>query len=373
MKMGLLTTYPPTQCGLATFSKALAEHLSILKADVNIVRVVDAPQPREPQVASQLVTGDDQSVEGAVATLNGCDVVIVQHEYGIFGGPDGADILEVLAAVRVPVIAVLHTVLAAPTANQLEVLAKVLLRADAVVTLTHAGRQLLISQWNADPNRVAVIPHGAYPNHSERGDVVGSRPMILTWGLLGPGKGIEWALEAIAGLTDLDPRPRYSIVGRTHPRVVKGHGEAYRHSLFSIVDRLGIQSMVRFDNRYLDLPELQSVVRRADVVLLPYDSGDQVTSGVLSEAIVAGKPVVSTPFPHAVELLSTGAGVLVQRGDSGAIEAALRTVMTEPRAALTMARAARGLAPRQHWSSVARAYVNLASLLVRRSARSAVG
>jgi polysaccharide biosynthesis protein PslF len=362
---GLLTTYPPTQCGLATFSHALAEHLQAVGAQVSVVRAVEAPAPPEHLVTSQWVAGDPRTTQAAVDALDECDVVIVQHEYGIFGGRDGDDVVGLLRQLRVPVIAVLHTVLTDPTPHQHEVLADVLRYSDVAVTMTHAGRQLVRSGWGADPNRVAVIPHGAHPNLSNPVEEVRPAPTILTWGLLSKDKGIEWALEALAHLTDLDPRPVYRIVGQTHPKVIEHDGEAYRHRLVETADRLGVSAMVEFDDRYHDTPTLQAIVRSADVVLLPYVSPDQVTSGVLTEAVVAGRPVVSTPFPHAVEQLSGGAGLLVPRRDARATAGALRRVLTEPGLAAHMRRTAEGLAAEQLWSSVARAYIALAGTLAR--------
>ncbi|KQY47899.1 glycosyltransferase [Cellulomonas sp. Root137] len=373
IRFGVLSTFPPTQCGLATFSSALATHLVGAGADVSVVRVVDSLQPPVPLVSHQLVTGKPDEARDAAAALNACDVALVQHEYGIFGGPDGADVLDVLARVRVPVITVLHTVLADPTAHQHEVLARVVAASSVTVTMTEAGRQRLIAGWGVDPESVTVIAHGARDNRVQDESVTAPRtaPTVLTWGLLGEGKGIEWALEALAGLSDLRPRPTYRIVGQTHPKVLERSGEAYRHRLERLVDRLGLGAVVQFDDRYLDVPTLQRIVAAADVVLLPYDSPDQVTSGVLTEAVVAGKPVVSTAFPHAVELLSGGAGILVPRRDPAAIGAGLRRVLTEPGLAGSMSAASRGLAPGLSWTAVAGQYLGLGAELLHARTRSA--
>ena len=373
IRFGVLSTFPPTQCGLATFSSALATHLVEAGADVSVVRLVDSPQPPVPLVSHQLVTGAPDEARAAAAALNACDVALVQHEYGIYGGADGVDVLDVLARVRVPVITVLHTVLARPTPHQHEVLARVVAASSMTVTMTEAGRQRLIAGWGVDPGSVTVIAHGARDNRSPDGPVTPRHtgPVVLTWGLLGEGKGIEWALEALAGLTDLRPRPTYRIVGQTHPKVRERCGEVYRDGLARLVDRLGIGAMVQMDDRYLDVPTLQRIVASADVVLLPYDSPDQVTSGVLTEAVVAGKPVVSTAFPHAVELLSGGAGLLVPRRDPVAIRTALRRVLTEPGLAAAMGAASRGLAPGLLWSAVAGRYVDLGAGLLNARALSA--
>ena len=365
ISFGVLSTFPPTQCGLATFSQALVTHLEAGGADVGVVRIVDEIEPPEPCVVHQLVVSDPAASRKAAAALNGFDVAIIQHEYGIFGGRDGSDVIGVLDRLRVPVLSVLHTVLTNPTAHQHKVLARVVERSSVVVTMTETARRRLIHGWAVDPDKVKVIAHGAADNRSIGAHPVGAaRPTILTWGLLGEGKGIEWGLSAMAGLTDLDPQPLYQIVGETHPRVVEHEGEAYRDRLTALTRKLGIGSMVAFDARYLDGASLRRIVRDADVILLPYDSRDQVTSGVLTEAVVAGKPVVSTRFPHAVELLSSGAGILVPQRDPAAISAALRRVITEPGLAERMAETSRRLAPALLWPAVADEYVELGQSLL---------
>ena len=362
--VAVLTTFPPTQCGLATFSHALVRHLECSGAAVGVVRVVDAEQPDVPAVVHQWVVGDPRGARGAAAAMDRYDVAIVQHEYGIFGGADGADVLEVLDRVEVPLIVVLHTVLSAPTPHQHEVLARVVAAASVVVTMTETARTRLLAGWSVDEADVVVIAHGAEDNQPRPSDPPpSSPPVILTWGLLGEGKGIEWALEAMAGLADLDPSPRYLVVGETHPRVVEREGEAYRERLHALVRDLGLSDVVRFDGRYLESAVLRRIVRSADVVLLPYDSRDQVTSGVLTEAVVAGKPVVSTTFPHAVELLSGGAGLLVPQRDPVAMSAALRRILVEPGTGARMAALAREIAPTLLWSAVADQYLAIGRTL----------
>ncbi len=325
-----------------------------------------------PLVTHQLVIRQPGAARAAAQVLNSFDVAIIQHEYGIFGGRDGADVLDVLDRVRVPVIAVLHTVLTQPTLHQHHVLAHVTQSASVVVTMTETARRRLIRGWAVDPAKVVVIAHGAEHNRSVGGSPsMTSTPTILTWGLLGEGKGIEWALPAMAGLADLTPQPLYRVVGQTHPRVAAREGEAYRDRLKASASSLGITAMVSFEGRYLEGPLLRRIVRDADVILLPYDSRDQVTSGVLTEAVVAGKPIVSTSFPHAVELLSSGAGILVPQRDPAAIGAALRRVLTEPGLAAQMATTSRGLAPGLLWPAVARQYADLGRSLLKADQRPA--
>jgi polysaccharide biosynthesis protein PslF len=362
--IGLLSTYPPTQCGLATFSAALRAELFRGRGEVGVVRVVDHPDAcSDPAVEAHLVNGSVNSARDAVDCLNSYDAVVVQHEYGIYGGPDGCDVVDLVEALTVPTIVVFHTVLQEPTTRQRHILRRLLEAADIAVTMTETARTRLVNGYGADPTQVTVIPHGAIDLGVERpSPSTAVRPLILTWGLLGPGKGIEWAIDAMPALRDL--QPRYLVTGKTHPKVLDRHGEDYRRGLRQRADRRGVGHLVELDDSYLGVRELAALVGAADVVLLPYDSREQVTSGVLIEAVAAGRPVVSTAFPHAVELLPDGPGLVVPQRDPAALAGALRRVLTEPGLADRMAAQAVLKAPELFWGAVAERYRQLAGRLV---------
>lgn len=367
--IGILSTYPPTQCGLATFSAALTEHLNLSAGAAGVVRIVDEPEPHPGgEVAVHVVNGSPSSVDAAIRSLNGFQAVVVQHEYGIYGGPDGCDVIDLVAGLTVPTIVVLHTVLQEPTPRQRRILRWLVESADVLVTMTETARRRLVETYGADPGAVVVIPHGAI-DHGPRNSGAArterrpnDRPLVLTWGLLGPGKGIEWAIDAMPGLRDL--RPRYLVIGKTHPKVLDRDGEDYRDSLARRAEMRGVADVVELDDRYLGVDELADLVQRADVVLLPYDSREQVTSGVLIEAVAAGRPVVSTGFPHAVELLGDGTGLVVPQRDPAALEAALRRALAEPGLADELVERARRKAPDLLWSAVAARYQQIADSLV---------
>lgn len=366
VRYGFLSTYPPTQCGLATFTAALFDALvTSVDGEGRVVRVVEERAPRPArEVVGQLVAGEPATLRRAAELLGDTDVAIIQHEFGIYGGPDGEEVLALMDTLDIPAVVVLHTVLSAPTAHQRAVLEAVVAGADAVVTMTVTARDRLAAGYDVDLGKVSVIPHGA-PEFAAATSGVATplfrtgSPTVLTWGLLGPGKGVEWGIEAMAQLTDLYPAPHYVIAGQTHPKVVQRHGEAYREQLGEQIRRLGVGANVSLDGRYRDAAGLAALVGNADVVLLPYDSTEQVTSGVLIEAIAALRPVVATRFPHAVELLAGGAGLLVPHRDPGAIATALRTVLTRADAAAAMTRAAAMTAPQLHWAAVADRYREL--------------
>jgi glycosyltransferase involved in cell wall biosynthesis len=374
---GFLSTYPPTQCGVATFSAALLKHLTRQGSGdrAGVVRIVDAAQPAVyPDVVAQLVNGSPDGPAVVARVLNGFDVAVVQHEYGIYGGRDGADVLHVLAELSVPAIVVLHTVLSAPSPHQRQVLERIADAAAAIVVMSGTAARRLSESYLVDARKVSVIPHGApgirrlsppasfdpftAPTPARR------RPTILTWGLFGPGKGIEWAIEAFAALDGIDPAPRYLIAGRTHPKVLARDGEAYRDSLRARAQALGVAADVEFDPAYRNTPALTDLVRQADVVLLPYDSTEQATSGVLIEAVAARRPIVATRFPHAAELLADGAGLLVPHRDVAAMTEALHAVLTRPGLAASMTAASGRIAPDLEWSAVADSYRALAASLI---------
>ena len=362
---GILSTFPPTSCGIATFSAALAAGLIGDGASVNVVRCEPAPNIEDVLVVGSLDDSTDVGHRRAIDALNLNDLVIVQHEYGLYGGADGEFVIDVIASITAPVVVVAHTVLTAPTTNQRRVLVEVCHHADAIVVMTETARQRLLNGFDVERSKVHLIPHGAAtplaaPSVSQRRH--GAPPLLLTWGLLGPGKGIEWAIDAMAELRDVHPRPEYVIAGATHPKVRERHGESYREML---VERAASSPVdILFDDAYRDLMSLTQLIQSADLVVLPYDSRDQVTSGVLVDAVAAGRPVVSTAFPHAVELLASGAGIVVPQRDPVALGRAIRSVLTDPALAASMEAEARRLAPDLAWPAVARRYGELADVVV---------
>jgi glycosyltransferase involved in cell wall biosynthesis len=364
---GILSTFPPTSCGIATFSAALAAGLIADGASVDVVRCGPSPDVEDVLVVASLADTSPSDRPAAVDALNANDVVIVQHEYGLYDGRDGESILELIAAIDAPIVVVAHTVLSEPTANQRLVLERVCAAADAIVVMTETARSRLFAGFDVDHAKVLLISHGAAtPSdaRAERQRPVDRPARLLTWGLLGPGKGIEWAIDALADLSDLDTQPVYMIAGATHPKVREQHGEEYRDMLVDRATASGSSGRVIFEDTYRDLASLTDLIQSADLVVLPYDSRDQVTSGVLVDAVAAGRPVVSTAFPHALELLASGAGIVVPQRDPAALASAIRSVLTDPALAASMAAEARRLAPGLSWPAVAHRYVGLGDRLV---------
>ena len=362
---GILSTFPPTSCGIATFSAALAAGLIADGSSVDVVRCGPSPDMEDALVMVSLDDDSPSSRAAAVDVLDATDVVIVQHEYGLYAGRDGDSILALMDAVHAPMVVVAHTVISDPTDHQRSVLEQVCDKADVVVVMTDTARERLIGGYAVESAKVVVIPHGAATPAARTGfeprTRVGAPARLLTWGLLGPGKGIEWAIDAMALVDDVRPAPTYVVAGATHPKVRERSGEAYRTMLMERAARSTAD--ITFDDTYRDLASLTDLIRSADLVVLPYDSRDQVTSGVLVDAVAAGRPVVSTAFPHAVELLASGAGIVVPQRDPVALGLAIRAVLTDPDLAASMAAEARRLAPELSWSAVAHRYSRLGERL----------
>lgn len=358
--IGFVSTYTPTVCGLATYTSsllgAIAKHRRSRRG-LEVVGLVDDDRPlatnRDVMLRHRI---GGASTARAARLLNTFDTVSIQHEFGIFGGRDGEEVIDFTSQITVPTAVTFHTVLENPSPHQYEIINRLASDADRIVVMSDAASHRLTRRYGIDAGRIASIPHGADVLLGGPSLVTGSRPLILTWGLIGPGKGLEAAIEALAELRDLDPMPRYVIAGATHPNVVHASGESYRESLSALVERLGVGHMVEFDNRYRDRPSLARLVRSADMVLLPYESLEQVTSGVLVEAVAAGKPVVATEFPHAVELLNSGAGITVPHGDTSALAESIRLLLSNPDLRRRMASRSRQLADEWYWPTIGRRF-----------------
>jgi glycosyltransferase involved in cell wall biosynthesis len=334
---------------------------------VSVVRVTDTKEPRPSgglEVVADLVAEDESSIDAAVAALNDCDVAVLQHEYGLYGGADGDVFVKLVERLHVPTIAVLHTVTPHPTSHQVHVLNDIIKGVDVVVVMseTAAATLRVVNENQSTP--VLVIPHGAITSPNEPDASRPTAPLLLTWGLLGPGKGIEWMIDAMALLRDQGLTPTYTIAGATRPKVRAREGERYRDSLIERVESNGLGDLVHFDDVYRDRPSLQELIHSASVVILPYDSKDQATSGVLVEAIAAGIPVVATAFPHATELLASGAGVIVDHKDAPALARALHSLLTSPSLLSAMEIEALRVSSTLDWQTVAAQYQEIATSLV---------
>ncbi|TAK01263.1 MAG: glycosyltransferase [Chloroflexota bacterium] len=293
------------------------------------------------------------------------DIVSIQHEYGIWGGTDGEHVLDFVNALRVPAIATLHTVLRTPTPGQRAVLAELVASVEATVVMSRSAATLLATAYGVDPRRLEIIPHGVPdlplvdPEAIKPAlDLVGRR-VILSFGLLGPRKGYELAIDALPDVVAAHPEALYVIVGATHPDLVRREGEAYRNGLVARARAHGLGDHVRFVDRFVGRVELSRWLEAADVFVTPYLNLDQIVSGTLSYAMGAGRAIVSTPYAYASELLADGRGLLVQPGSPALLGRALNNVLEDGDLRAAMGRRAYEHSRQMVWSSVGLDYGRL--------------
>jgi glycosyltransferase involved in cell wall biosynthesis len=298
--------------------------------------------------------------------LDACvNVVSIQHEYGIWGGQDGSHVIDFVGDLDVPAVATLHTVLRDPTPGQRAVLSELVARTAATVVMSRSAATLLTNAYGVDPRRLDVIPHGVPdlplidPAEVKPRLGVEGRDVILSFGLLGPGKGYELALDALPEVVAAHPLALYVVVGATHPDLLRTEGEAYRESLVRQVQRLGMTSHVQFVDRFVGRIELTRWLQAADVFVTPYPNLDQIVSGTLSYAMGAGRAIVSTPYAYANELLADGRGVLVAPGSPTRLATALTEVLGDHDLRAAIGRRAHAYSRGMVWSAVGAEYGRL--------------
>lgn len=340
LRLAIVGTGLPRKCGIATFTGDVIEQLGIHHPEISTdLYVLDQPgQPLDYEGVSGVIATDDAADYQRVARAineSGVDAVWLQHEYGIFGGPDGALACDFVDRLAPPLILTLHTILAEPTENQHAVLAHLVERASQIMVMSRSGRDLLVERYGVSRGIVTVIPHGAPDRPFGRETAFKRRlglehhRVLMTFGLLGPGKGIERMLEALPEIVARHPDVVYRIVGQVHPGLGDA-GIAYRDGLVALSERLGIADHVAWENRFLETPELLDQLEACDIYVTPYPNLQQSTSGTLSYAVALGKAVVSTPYVHARELLAEGAGMLVEPNSPGALANAVITLLDDP-------------------------------------------
>jgi glycosyltransferase involved in cell wall biosynthesis len=364
VRIAYVSTYTPRRCGIATFTHDLAAVTS--SREIVALHPPEQQPPYPIEVHHRIRRDEAADYTQAARALDGCvDVVSIQHEYGIWGGQDGEHVLDFVRALRVPAVATLHTVLRDPTPSQRAILSELVARSAATVVMSRSAASLLTSAYGVDARRLDVIPHGVPelplvdPVAVKPGLEVAGREVILSFGLLGPGKGYELALDALPAVVAAHPSALYVVVGATHPDLLRTEGETYRQTLVAKVRRLGMEKHVRFIDRFVGRVELTRWLQAADVFVTPYPNLDQIVSGTLSYAMGAGRAVVSTPYAYAKELLADGRGVLVAPGSPVALASALNDVLGDHDLRAAIGRRAYEYSRGMVWSAVGATYGRL--------------
>ncbi len=359
----------PRQCGIATFTADLCTALGAEFPGVQVAAlpVNDIPEGYAyPERVRFELYQDDLSTYSAAAdflNISNVDLVCLQHEYGIFGGRAGSNILTLLRELRMPVVTTLHTVLKEPDPDQRAVLEELAHLSDRLVVMTRRGAEFLREIYRVPPAKVDVIPHGipdvAFVDPGFYKDQFGleRNKVLLTFGLLSPNKGIEHVIEALPGVVARHPELVYVIVGATHPHVLRREGESYRLSLQRLARKAGVDRHVIFHGRFVSAEDLVQFLGAADIYITPYLNAAQIVSGTLAYAVGAGKAVVATPYWHAEELLADARGVLVPFANPAAIAEQLNALLEDDAARHAMRKRAYLYAREMTWPHVARAYM----------------
>ena len=368
-RIAFLADYVPRQCGIATFTADLREAIAAQYSDLHssIIAVTDRPEGYHypSEVRFEIPEQDISAYRRAADFLNlvNVDVLCLQHEFGIFGGPSGRHLLTLLRNLRMPVVTTLHTILRDPTRAQKLMLQEVIKLSARVVSMAEKGVAFLCDIYGTPADKIDLIPHGipdvpfADPNYYKDKFGAEGRPVLLTFGLLSPNKGIEYVLNALPAIVREFPNVLYIVLGATHPHLVRDHGETYRLSLERLAKKNGVEKNVIFFNRFVDKDELMEFLGATDIYVTPYLNEAQITSGTLAFSFGAGKAVISTPYWHAEELLGDGRGVIVPFADTSSISQAVCDLLRNETMRHTMRKAAYLLGRKMVWSQVGKDYV----------------
>ena len=377
----MLGTYPPRECGIATFTQdtvlSLRQWPTLIR-EVTVCAVNDWPPSYRygPDVRYAIDDSQLASYRRAARYINQsrADIVSIQHEYGIFRGDDGDFVLEFMRHLGIPIVTTLHTVLSKPQGHFKEVTESVVDASEAVVVLAHTAKDILAQTCRVSRHKIHHIPHGIPDmlwspellrrRKAEMG--LSDRTVVSTFGLISPGKGIEYALDAVASAAKEHEDLLYLVIGRTHPGIVRREGETYRQQLVQRCRELGIERNVLFVDRYLSLRELIVYLQASDIYLMPYLNPEQIVSGTLAYALGAGKPTIATPFAYAKEVLADGRGMLVPFRDARAIADALASLLEHEGMRLRMASRAYQFTRPWVWREVGRQYAMLYHRVVAR-------
>src|SRR5579863_642165 len=368
-RIAVIGNYLPRQCGIATFTTDLC---AAIAAEYGTARLMALPvndtergYDYPSRVRWSLAQDDVRSYEDAAEFLNfnNIDMVCLQHEYGIFGGPAGSHILHLLHGLKMPVVTTLHTVLREPNPDQRRVMAEIAELSDRLVVMSQLSSQFLQTIFKVPDSKIDMVPHGVPdlpfldPNFYKDRFGVEGKAVLVTFGLLSPNKGIENVIQALPQILARHTNVAYIIAGATHPHILRREGERYRESLQALAKEVGVESQVTFYNRFVSPEEMVQFIGAADIYITPYRHEAQVVSGTLAYALGAGKAIISTPYWHAIELLDDRRGALVPFNDPAAIAQKTIELLDTPAIRHSMRKRAYLLGREMIWKRVAQSYM----------------
>jgi len=368
-KLTFLSTYPPRVCGLATFTEDLVNEIDKMALfRPNVIAVTNTEEYEDPRVVAKLSQHNRASYFQTARWANThTDLLVIEHEYGIFGGECGEYIIDLAKNLAIPFIITTHTVLMDPSPKQRRVLRELGRLSAMVVTMAESAVPLLIETYGIKPSKIAVIAHGVpslivKPREELKVRYgLDNKQVISSFGLVSPAKGLEYGIKAVAKVVPEYENLVYLILGKTHPCVKEQNGESYRDSLITLAERLGVRDNIRLIDKYLTKEEVITYLKLSDIYMTPYLSKEQAVSGTLAYAVGCGRVVVSTPYRYAQELLGDGRGMLAEFSDSGSLASCIRDILQNPLQKKEMERKTLAVGQTMTWAKVAGRYTKLVS------------
>ena len=380
VRASYVSTYIPRECGIATYTRAITKAINILNPYylADIIAIDDEHSGGEhrtyPWEVKYKIDQEDLSTWLKAADYinqSSADVVVLQHEFGIFGGTQGEYVLPFMERITKPIIICFHTVLQKPEPKMVKIVKEMSKKAAALIVIVEAAGKLLSEYYGVDPNKIVTIPHGvpdipfgpSAPYKKKLG--YANSTIISSFGLFSRSKGYEYAIEALPAVIKNNPQTKLLLLGETHPVVLRQEGEIYRESLQELIKKLGLEDHVEFVNRYLTLDEIVSYLRATDIYVTPYPNLDQVSSGTLSYAVSAGRPCVSTPYVYAKEVLADGRGVICKPLDNRDLAKKINQLLSDPEGTQKMSQRAYAYGRSMIWPNVALRHLELFEIVAK--------
>ena len=367
-KIAFLSTYPPRECGLATFTQDLVtaiDHTGLI--DTGVISINNSIKySYDNKVIAGIEQHEKKDYIRMAKELNesGVDLLVIEHEYGIFGGKYGDYILDLAYNLKIPLVTICHTIQSEPDMQHRKIIEKLGRMSENVITMAKNTKQILQTVYRVDPDKIQMIHHGVpkmlfEPRESLK-EKYGyeNRQIISTFGLLGPGKGLENGIEAVSKVVRDHKDVLYLILGQTHPALGEA-GTSYRTLLEELVDKLGLKDNVKFINKYLSKKEIIQYLQLSDIYMTPYLDKDQAVSGTMAYAVGYGKAIVSTPYLYAQEMLADGRGLLAQFNNPDSLAGCINAILLDPEKQAIMERKTMKIGRTMYWDKIARQYIEV--------------